>query len=88
MTPSSFAVSSTPFFSIERSSKLNCTWFTASGRPRFWSCLCARRMCSALKLLTPTERILPASTRSAMASISASGEEKLNGWWTMYRLMV
>jgi len=43
---------------------------------------------SALKLLTPTARILPAATRSAMASISASGEEKLNGWCTMYRPMV
>ena len=40
-------------------------------------------MRAGLKLLTPTERILPASTRSAIAFISASGEEKLYGWWTM-----
>ena len=43
-----------------------------------------RRAASAAaeKLLTPTARIFLAATSSAMASISASTEEKENGWWT------
>ena len=71
-----------------RSSRLYCTWLTARGRPRRCRAACARRICAGLKLLTPTERILPASTRSAMASISASREESPNGWCTMYRPML